>query len=366
VSRKILFFISSFQAGGAERVASILLERWREEGWDIVAAQWSSKEPYYAIAHEITLLRLGLNNSPESIWAKLISPLRRFFAVRSTMKREKPDIVVSFMTKQNLYSIAAARSLGIPVIVSEHNHRGASMVTRRMDRARVFLYPKADRVTVLTERDLEAYPFLENALVMPNPLAVSPGKSPAARFKDILAVGRLDPQKGFDILIEAFSMIADKNGTRLLIAGEGAERKALEGLIRSRGLEDVVLLLGRRDDIYELYQKSMFLVLSSRFEGFGMVLIEAMAFGCPVVAFDCPCGPGEIIHDGIDGLLVPHCDVDALAAAMERMLRDDVLRDRLGQAGPTVRERFGIDKIAMQWKRLFEEVLAARCKGPSV
>ncbi|HOX18366.1 MAG TPA: glycosyltransferase, partial [Spirochaetales bacterium] len=142
------------------------------------------------------------------------------------------------------------------------------------------------------------------------------------------------------------------------IAGEGGERPKLEGQIRALGLEGEVELLGRRSDVYSLYEEAAFLVLPSRFEGFGMVLVEAMSFGCPVVAFDCPCGPAEVVRDGVDGLLVPNGDVGALAGAMERMMSDEALRDSLGRAGTDARVRFGIDTVSAMWRAIFNEALA--------
>ena len=359
---KLLFFISSFQSGGAERVASILLERWRREGWEIVAAQWSRKDPFYALDPSIRLVRLGLNDPPRSPFDKLVSPLRRLSSVRGLLRDERPDLVVSFMTRQNVYAAFADVGIGVPLVLSEHSLRHVSLVSKWLDFIRSIAYRLAGRVVVLTKADLAAYPFLGNAIAIPNPVDLPLPVGPAERGRAILAVGRLSREKGMDLLIDAFARIADRRGFRLLIAGEGAERTALESLIRERGLEGEVELLGRRTDVYALYEEAAFLVLASRYEGFGMVLVEAMAFGCPVVAFDCPCGPAEIVRDDIDGLLVANGDVDELAAAMGRMISDDALRERLGRAAPEVRDRFGIDKVAGMWSELFAEVIAERKK----
>lgn len=359
---KLLFFISSFQSGGAERVASILLERWRREGHEIVAAEWSLKDPFYELHPAIRLVRLGLNASAGPPRRRGATAGGKFARIRRLIREENPDLVVSFMTRQNIYSIFAARSARVPVIVSEHSLRGVPLVSRGLDAVRSFAYRLASRVVLLTKADLGAYPALRNAAAIPNPVDLPPAVDGAARNKSILAVGRLASEKGMDLLVEAFSRIPDRRGFRLRIAGEGPDRRSLEALIRERGLKDEVELLGRRSDVYSLYEEAAFLVLPSRYEGFGMALVEAMAFGCPVVAFDCPCGPAEIVRDGIDGLLVPNGEVGALAAAMERMMGDEALRDRLGRAGPEVRERFGIDKVAAMWEGLFGEVLAGRKK----
>jgi len=359
---KLLFFISSFQSGGAERVASILLERWRQEGWEIVVAEWSLKDPFYALDPSIRFLRLGLNAPPASLLDRGLAPLRRLAAVRRTIREEGPDLVVSFMTRQNVYAALASCGLGLPLVVSEHSLRAVPLVSRGLDLVRALVYPRADRVVLLTKADLAAYPALHNASVIPNPVDLPPPSGPRERKSYILAVGRLSHEKGMDLLISAFSRIPDRRGFSLRIAGEGSERARLEAQIRDLGLGGEVELLGRRNDVYELYEEAAFLVLPSRFEGFGMVLVEAMAFGCPVVAFDCPCGPAEVVRDGLDGLLVPNGDVDALAAALGRMIGDPSLRESLGRAGLEARERFGIDTVAAQWKALFDEVLSGRKK----
>lgn len=359
---KLLFFISSFQSGGAERVASILLARWCREGHEIVAAEWSLKNPFYALDPSIRLVRLGLNAEPRTLIDRVVAPLRRLACIRRTIRRESPDLVVSFMTRQNVYAAVAKVGLGIPLVVSEHSLRSVPLVSWGLDAARSLAYRLATRVVLLTRADLGAYPSLRNATAIPNPVDLSAASGGVAREKVILAVGRLSPEKGMDLLVEAFSHIVDRRGFKLRVAGEGPERTALEALIRERGLEGEVELLGRRADVYSLYEAASFLVLPSRYEGFGMVLVEAMAFGCPVVAFDCPCGPAEVVRDGVDGLLVPNGDVKALAATMERMMGDEALRDRLGRSGPEVRERFSIEKVAALWRGLFDEALSRKHK----
>jgi len=355
---KLLFFISSFQSGGAERVASILLERWRRDGWEIVAAEWSLKDPFYALDSSIRLVRLGLNAEPKTLFDRVSAPLGRLACIRKTIRLERPDLVVSFMTRQNVYAAVARVGLGIPLVVSEHSLRSVPLVSRWLDAARSLAYRLATRVVLLTRADLGAYPSLRNTTAIPNPVDLPSASGGVAREKVILAVGRLSSEKGMDLLVEAFSRIVDRRGFRLRVAGEGPERAALEALIRERGLEGEIELLGRRADVYALYEAASFLVLPSRYEGFGMALVEAMAFGCPVVAFDCPVGPAEVVREGVDGLLVPNGDVEALAATMERMMGDEALRDRLGRAGPEVRERFGVDKVAAAWAGLFNEALS--------
>lgn len=164
-------------------------------------------------------------------------------------------------------------------------------------------------------------------------------------------MGRLDRQKGFDLLIEAFSRIAAKHPDwSVHILGDGSERAALEALIESKHLAGRVVLRGWVDDpVAELRAAELF-VLSSRFEGFPNALLEAMACGLPAVACDCPGGPAEIIRAGTDGLLVPPEDTAALAAALEQLMSDDELRARLAGRASEVKRRFSVERFFEQWE----------------
>ena len=203
--------------------------------------------------------------------------------------------------------------------------------------------------------------------VIPNPLPAAfvarpaqPGVAPGAPSEApvIMGLGRLGPEKGFDVLIRAFARIAiSRPGARLVIWGEGDERAALEDLCRREGVADQVALPGTtRAPEEELLAATLF-VLSSRKEGLPMALIEAMALGCAVIASDCEHGPADVIQHGVDGLLVPPDDVDALAAAMQELLDDDARRLALAERAAGVRERFTIEAVSARWEALFREAM---------
>ncbi len=176
--------------------------------------------------------------------------------------------------------------------------------------------------------------------------------------RQIAAMGRLAYQKGFDVLIEAFSQAAEGKPTwSLTILGEGPERRRLEEQIHARGLEGRVHL-GWVSDPNTVLRNCDAFVLSSRFEGFPNALLEAMALGLPAIAVDCPSGPAEIIRHDVDGLLVPLGDVPALSAAIRRVMSDDPLRTRLGKEAVQVVERFSTAKYYARW----DEVLQKRGK----
>jgi glycosyltransferase involved in cell wall biosynthesis len=171
--------------------------------------------------------------------------------------------------------------------------------------------------------------------------------------KTIVAMGRMRHQKGFDLLLKAFASCSNPEW-RLVIFGEGQERKGFELLIRELGLEGKVFMPGVVKDSMSLLKQADLFVMSSRFEGFPNALLEAMACGLPVISFDCPSGPGEIIRNGVDGLLVAPEDVNAMADAMKRLMADGEERKRLGTRAIEVLDRFGIEKVMKKWEELLQ------------
>jgi glycosyltransferase involved in cell wall biosynthesis len=173
----------------------------------------------------------------------------------------------------------------------------------------------------------------------------------------VVAAGRLTPQKGFDLLIRAFALVVEEHPDwKLRIFGDGRERHRLQRMIRQRGLQEHVFLMGRTDDMgRELANASMF-ALSSRFEGFGLVIVEAMSKGVPVVSFRCRRGPAEIITDGVDGLLVRPRDVRGLADGLLRLMDDEEERRRMGAAAILTAGRYDLPSITARWLDLLRDL----------
>jgi len=222
-------------------------------------------------------------------------------------------------------------------------------------------YPRLDAVTVLTEADLAAYRDALGGAVrlerIPNGIPPRAAAPPADRARTVIAAGRLTPQKGFDLLIEAFHRVHERHPDwELAIFGEGRLRKELTEQIKTLGLGGHVHLRGvTRQLDSELGRASVF-ALSSRFEGLPMVLLEAMDSGLPVIAFDCPTGPAEVVEDGVNGLLIPKEDTTALAEGLCRLIKDEKLRVAMGRAARTTSSRYAIPAVAESWERLFQEL----------
>jgi glycosyltransferase involved in cell wall biosynthesis len=228
---------------------------------------------------------------------------------------------------------------------------------------RQLLYGTAWCVVTPSRGVLESFPprIRRRGRVIPNPVDLTPTAIPRRDTRRVVAVGRLVHQKGFDLLLQAFARIAPTHPEwSLTIWGEGPERAALEALRAGLDLAGSVKLPGLTERPGQWVEAADMFVLSSRYESFGNVITEAMAAGLPVIAFDCPWGPGDILRDGEDGLLVPPEDVAALAAAMHRLIVDTDLRQRLGAAAAHNVRRFARDAIIAQWDALVAEATRAR------
>jgi len=258
-------------------------------------------------------------------------------------------------TRPALHLVAARFAPpGVVVVAREHDNFTKMRAAVREDLCT--LSSGIDAVSVLTRGDEQDYDALLGSsgvavFQAPNALDPLPGVPADVRDDVVLAAGRLAAQKGFDLLIEAFVPVAQRHpGWRLRVFGDGPRRAELEAQVSALHLDDVVELRPATKEIGpEMASAGMF-VLSSRFEGFGRVVLEALSKGLPVVSFDCPRGPAEIITDGTDGVLVPAEDVAALSAAMLALIEDDGLRRRLGDAGPAKAARYDLPTITARWE----------------
>jgi glycosyltransferase involved in cell wall biosynthesis len=270
------------------------------------------------------------------------------------------------------FTVAYLSPPGFVTIGEEQMHLHAHSAPLRNSMKQ--LYPTLDALVALTEGDKREYEELLGDDAAPVRLASIPNTARAmggpkadldARI--VLAAGRLTPQKGFDLLIRAWAQVAAAQPDwRLRICGGGDKEEKLRQLVSDEGLAHVIELPGRRDLEEEMAKASIF-VLSSRFEGFPLVLLEAMSKGMAVVSFDCPTGPGEVIDDHRNGMLVPARDVDALAAGIIELIEDGDLRRRLGPAAVETAREYSIDAVGPRWEDLFAELAESRGRlGPRV
>jgi glycosyltransferase involved in cell wall biosynthesis len=264
------------------------------------------------------------------------------------------------MDRTNVLVLMAAIGLDISVIVSEHTDPRLYSPGFPYNYLRPCLYRKAMAVVALSKEQAEWFkPMSSRVVVMPNPVRACKGNqnTQAARTFTVVGAGRLSLEKGFDLLLTAFSKVHKEHPEwNLVIYGDGPERPVLERQISELNLDRKVRLPGVTTDLTTHLRTAGCFVLSSRFEGFPMVLVEALACGCPVVATNCTDSISEIVQYGRNGLLIPSEDTDSLTNALELVMEDAILRATLEANGPDSVRKFDIDSVADHWEKLFQEI----------
>lgn len=349
---------------------ALLTEAWAERGWEVslLTMAGPTQEVFFAPDRRIDLQNLDLYRPSRGVRDALAGNIRRIRVLRAAIRSRQPDVVLSFMVETNVLVILATLGCRIPVIVQEHTDPSLHDLPRPWRLLRYVTYPLAASVVALSASALAALGPARGPRgnVVPNPVMPPPPRLlPPSDPPVIVAIGRLVPEKGFDLLLRAFATVAaSRDDWRLEIWGEGPERVALEQLRDSLGLSNRATLPGRTHDPYQALRRASLFVMSSRREGFPTALGEAMSCGLPVISSDCPSGPRQLVRDGIDGLLVPPEDVEALAAGMDLLIRDRDLARRLAHRAPEVVERFARSAVLERWDAIFSEASGRRV-GPA-
>lgn len=371
---RVTLIISSLAGGGAERVLVLLAEGFLKKGHKVaVVTIFGRENDFYVLPSEADRLALNIAGNSATLIQALWNNLYRVPILKRAIKSTRPDVVISFMDKTNVLTSVSLIKTKYPLILTEHTDPKMNYCGRGWEKLRRLTYPYASKVVSVSQGVDYYFDWLpkKKRAVIYNPLIriednQSTGSLPqgaALDKKSIVAMGRLTYQKGFDLLLLAFQIIADKYPDwQLLILGEGELRKDLEALRESLCLTHQVLFPGFIKNPFPVLKNAHIFVLSSRFEGFGNVLIEAMACGLPAISTDCPSGPREIIRDGVDGILVPNEDFSALAGAMDRLMSNEEERKRLAARAPEVSERFSLEKIVGMWENLMVEVIKEKQK----
>lgn len=345
----------SLLAGGTERIMADMANYWQRHGWDVTLATWAGPEfaDFYSLERGVRRVWLDVHSANDSSWQLLCATVRRIIKLRNVLRQERPSVVLSFIDTSNILTILATTGLGVRVVISERVHAahnfGISAVWRTLRR---LLYRHADAVVAQTR---DAASWLEKnckvrTQVIPNPLRSLPDIS-GDREPLILAVGRLERQKGFDLLLQAFAGVADRFPEwRLVIIGAGTEADNLARIQNDLGLGDRIRLLAPVKDVESWMSRASLVVQPSRFEGFPNVVLEAMGMGAAVISADCPSGPAELIEDGVNGRLVPVEDVGALVVAMTELMSDPHRRRQLGEQAQRVRQTYDQEKIMRSWE----------------
>lgn len=368
--RHVCFVLPALGAGGSEHVVTSVANHLAGRGArvSVITFEQPRTPPYHPLRPGVALRQLGLPITPRGALRAGRDVLGRVLRLRRALRGARPDLVISFLTRTNVIAVLAGTGLGIPVVVSERNNPALQYPGRLWDVLRRWTYRRAHGLVTMTHGAMAHFPppMRRRSWVIPN-------MADARRFargaegerRIFAAVGRLHPQKGFDLLIDAFAAVAPhRPDWTLRIWGEGAQRGALELQVAALGLGDRIQLPGVSPRPGSWIETADAFVLSSRFEGWGLVLGEAMAAGLPCVSLDCHWGPADMIAPGETGLLVPDGNVAALAQAMARLMDDPALRARLGESARTDMARFAPEAIMARWEEMVAGILAESAHAP--
>jgi GalNAc-alpha-(1->4)-GalNAc-alpha-(1->3)-diNAcBac-PP-undecaprenol alpha-1,4-N-acetyl-D-galactosaminyltransferase len=366
-ARRLTLVISSLAAGGAERVMSMLASHWALAGHTVTLITIASPaDDHYPVDSRVRRIDLTPSGRGWRRLSALYSNAKLCRLLRQSVLATEPDAVVSFIDKINMCVLTSLLATGIPVVISERTDPRCHRLGPGWSWLRRALYPLADVLVVQTpavERWAARVLPAKKVRVIPNPVVVPAAQSApgAKRGHRVIAMGRLSREKGFDLLLDGFARSRlPTSGWHLTILGDGPERVALQAQAAALGLKECTRFTGVVTDPFLWLREADIFVLSSRFEGFPNALLEAMACGLAVIAFDCESGPRAIVRHDRDGLLVSPEDVDALAGALDALAADEELRRRLGAAARRVVDRYALPDVAAAWETLIGEVIERR------
>ena len=365
---------SLYNPGGMERVLVNKVAYWVEKlHWEvsIVTTDQKGRPAFYALPGGMGMTDLGINYSDDNgkaPWRKitgyLIKRHKHKKRLTALLKKEKPDIVISLYPSESSFipkiKDGSKKVLELHFCKFFRVQYGRMGVLGWIDRWRTKqderIVRRFDKFVVLTNEDKGYWGDLSNIEVIPNAAMNMGGHFSDVSVHRVIAVGRLDYQKGFDRLIQAWKLIQERDEFKdwhLDIFGQGEWHDMLQKMISDFGLEQTARINRPTNRIGNEYAHSSLIVMTSNYEGFGMVLVEAMACGVPAIAFDCKCGPKDIIRHGENGLLVANGDIQGLAGAMMKLMGDDALRQRMAGHAKAVVDAYSEEAVMDKWIRLF-------------
>ena len=349
--------IHSINYGGAGKMFAFLANKLYELGNEVFVYTYEGVNPYYPLSSGIKLA-----TSPTTKMNKLRRRLRAFSDVRKFVEISKPDIVLSFMTNANLYSIVATRPSRIPVIIAERgdpfSERGLLTSMKR------WFYRFAEGAVFQTDNAKSFYGsrLQSKGIVIPNPVTITRKSLPhyQGRNDEIICVGRFHiKQKRQDLMVKAFKTVIEKHPNfRLVFLGDGEDQGEIQEMVYRERLTDKVIFEGRVENVIDRIRKARIFVLSSDYEGIPNSLIEAMAIGLPVVSTDCsPGGARLLIKNGENGLLVPKGDEASLSRAILFMIENPEIAEQYGKNAQNIIEVYSPAKIIGLWEMYIDQTI---------
>lgn len=363
-SKRITFCIPSLGSGGAERVVSVLANKLIERRYDVSVLMISHMKCQYQLNDRIKIKCIDCDaDAALPIYKRL--PLR-LHKIRMAVQELQSDVIISFMAETNIDVCLALWMTKVPIIVSERNDPAldpSSQVKKFLRQIAYlkpcgFVFQTPDARTYFSQRIRKQSQVILNPLDerLPFPCLAE------EREKRIVAVGRLNKQKRFPLLIDAFSLFSKEYSEYILeIYGEGELEPELHELIKTKGLQEKIQLKGFCKDVHQRIRTAAMFVMSSDYEGMPNALLEAMAIGIPSISTDCPCGgPRMLIRTGENGILVPVGERDALVRAMSDIVQNPIKAQQLGQEASRVRELANAQTITDAWGEFIDNCVGGR------
>lgn len=344
--KTVVFILPSINGGGAERVMTTIANKFSDKGYNVIFALTIDNTIEYFL-HSHILVKYNNNKT---------SPIGQVKYIREIIKEYNPAIVISFLTYQNLYTLLASIGINTKIIVSERNDPSKSLESRRiLEPVRNYLYRYATKIVFQTNgaKDYFSKKIKDKGVVIPNPLKEGlPSRFEGNREKRIVTFARLEPQKNHTLLINAFEKFSKIYDEYILeIYGKGILECDLKNMVKEKCLEDKIKFCGFSSNIHQDILSAKMFVLSSDYEGVSNSMLEALAIGLPCICTDCPPGGARMfIEDGVNGLLVPVGDIDAMAEAMNKIAEDVILAEQLSKNATLICKELTADVICKKWE----------------
>tara|TARA_R110002095_G_scaffold94422_3_gene82394 strand:- start:236259 stop:237380 length:1122 start_codon:yes stop_codon:yes gene_type:complete len=371
--RRLTITVPSLSLGGAEGVAAMMANHWAQEGETVTLITLDSVETdTFQLAESVQRHALGLMQDSNNLWQSITNNWHRVKKLREAIAKSEPDVVISLTDRMNVLTLLASRKSKWPVLISERSDPRHHPIGRLWSTLRKYTYPQAATLVVQTAGVAQHFRQWLSSI----PIEVIPNAVPSPRSSDvpvvteqivlerppshlIFGMGRLSHEKGFDLLIDAFSSLAHEFPEwKLRILGEGPLRESLQAIISERGLEEQIELAGWAADPERLLDQGDLFVLPSRYEGFPNALLQAMSRGLACISFDCESGPADIAREDLHVALVPAENVSELTSQMREFIQDERLRKEVAVHNLQVTERFSVARYFKTWDQLINQTIS--------